>query len=68
MGEALISELTTATGLPEDLMTDELTRLIANAGLRPEQVTLDDLRKILAEYVQDILLAAQEEHSSEQGR
>ena len=58
MGEALIGELTEATGLPEELVDTELGRLITNAGKIRDDVTLDDLRAILAEYVQDVLLEA----------
>lgn len=64
MGEALIGELTDATGLPKELVDTELGRLITNAGMIREDVTLDDLRVILAEYVQDVLLAAKEAHEN----
>ena len=56
MGEALLTEVTSATGLPEKLVTDELTRLVQNAGLSTDAVTLDDLREILADYLQDVML------------
>lgn len=56
MGDALLDQVTVATGLPEDLVTDELTRLLKNAGVAKEAVTLDDLREILADYLQDIML------------
>ncbi len=67
MGEKLLGEITAATGLPEDLVTDELTRLIEAAGLNPQNTTLEDLRRILAEYVQDVLLAAKDNFEALKG-
>lgn len=66
MGEVLIGELTEATGLPKELVDSELGRLIDNAGKIRDDVTLDDLRVILAEYVQDVLLAAKEAQEKEE--
>jgi hypothetical protein len=58
MGEELFAQLTAATGLPKDAMSAELDRLLAKAGVAKEKMTLEDLRRVLAEYVQDILLSA----------
>ncbi|MES2963732.1 MAG: hypothetical protein V4760_07555 [Bdellovibrionota bacterium] len=66
MGNALIGELTEATGLPKELVDSELGRLIDASGKIRDDVTLDDLRVILAEYVQDVLLAAKEAHEAEE--
>jgi hypothetical protein len=63
VGEKLLADVASATGLPEDLVTVELNRLVAKAGKKPEDMTLEDLRLILAEYVQDVLLAAHREFS-----
>jgi hypothetical protein len=63
MGERLLTDLAEATGLPSDLVTDELGRLIQGAGLAKSDITLDDLRAILADYMQEILLSAKEEIS-----
>lgn len=63
MGEELFGQVTVATGLPADLVSDELERLLGKAGIKREDLTLEDLRRILAEYVQDVLLAAKEEFS-----
>ncbi len=60
MGKQLLNDLATATGLPENLITDELGELISRAGLDSQTLTLDDLRGVLAEYLQDILLDARE--------
>jgi hypothetical protein len=63
MGEKLLGEITEATGLPKELVSAELVRLIEAAGLTPAETTLDDLRKILANYVQDVLLEAKQDFS-----
>lgn len=63
MGEQLLIDVASATGLPEDMVTRELGELIKKAGLDPARLTLEDLRQILAEYVQDVLLAAHTEYA-----
>lgn len=57
-GARLLSEVTEATGLPNDLVGDELSRLLASAGLSQETLTLDDLREVLAAYLQDVIVDA----------
>lgn len=61
MGDELFGEVTDATGLPTDLVSNELESLLNQAGIRREEMTIEDLRKVLANYVQDVLLAAKEE-------
>lgn len=61
MGEQLFGEVTAATGLPTDLIADELARLIEAAGVEKSEMTLEDLRRILAEYVQDVLVSVKDE-------
>jgi hypothetical protein len=58
MGDALIKELIGHTDLESDPVERELIRLIEKAGLTRETVTLEDIREILAEYVQETLLEA----------
>lgn len=57
-GTELLNELTNATGLPDDLIGNELTRLVLTAGKSTDDVSLDDLRDMLATYLQDVLLEA----------
>ena len=59
-GTKLITEIAANTGLPEATMTKELGRLIEGAGLDTKIVSLDDLRRVLADYAQEILLSAKE--------
>jgi|GEM_PF-2089001 len=59
-GKTLINEIASNTGLPQDLMTNELGRLIEGAGFDSNVVSLDDLRRVLAEYAQEVLLSAKQ--------
>lgn len=61
MGEALIKTLVEQTDLPADPVERELSRLIDKAGLTKETITLEDIREILAEYLQETLLEAKDE-------
>lgn len=63
MGEDLIGQIAIATGLPTELIRGELARLLESAGLRSDSATLEDVRAVLAEYVQDVLVSAKEEFS-----
>ncbi len=56
MGEALIKQLVNHTDLPSQLVEEELIRLIEKAGFKKETVTLENLREVLAEYLQDTLI------------
>ena len=49
MGDKLLNQISEATGLPENLVNDELSRLVSEAGKEPSEATLEDLRDILAE-------------------
>ena len=43
------------------MITSELDKIIQAAGLSKDLMTLEDLRRVLSEYVQDILVAAKED-------
>ena len=57
-GPKIFEILIEATGLPKDSIQKELTSVLATSGLNPDEVTLDDLREVLANYLQDALLEA----------
>lgn len=61
IGKKLFDQVTEATGLPNDLVAGELRTLLRQAEIEPENMSLDDLRRVLAEYVQDILLSVKDE-------
>lgn len=59
-GMELLNELSAATGLPDVLIGEELSRIVADAGKTTESITLDELREMLASYLQDVLLDAKD--------
>ena len=54
-GLALLRVLIQSTGLPMDAVEREIKRLLQARNLRPEDLTLEDVREILAFYLQDVL-------------
>jgi predicted DNA-binding transcriptional regulator YafY len=63
MGNALLEMVILATGLPEGEIRRELQTLLIQHGKKAETLTTDELREMMAEYLQDVLLAAKERHS-----
>ena len=61
MGNKLFSEVTGLTGLPDELIGTELAALLEDKGLKPEQLTLDQLREVLADYLSELALEWNEE-------
>lgn len=59
-GMELLNELSAATGLPDALIGEELSRIVASAGKTTDSITLDELREMLASYLQDVLLDAKD--------
>lgn len=62
-GEKLVKKITLATDLPDELMESELCSLIKDAGYSPENITLDELRQIMTQYLQKVILNAKKEYS-----
>jgi hypothetical protein len=62
-GSKLIQDIAAATGLPENSATSELQRIIESAGKNSENISLDEIRVLLADYLQDILLEAKESYA-----
>lgn len=56
MGENLAKTLIAATGLPQDPIERELNALLLKYGKDAESLTLDELREIMAEYLQLVFL------------
>lgn len=57
-GQELFRALILATGLPEHEIEPELLALMQTRGLTMEKLTLEDVRELLATYLQDVLLEA----------
>ncbi len=65
MAESLLGQLSKATGLPQEMVERELERLIGKSG-KDSSLQLDELREILAEYLQEVLLQAQAEFRTDE--
>ena len=61
-GMSLLRALIEATGLPAEAVDREIQRLCTAHNLNPENVTLEDLRDVLASYLQDVLVEAKAEY------
>jgi hypothetical protein len=59
-GTGLLRVLIEATGLPPAAVENELQRLLAARGLDAARVTLEDLREVLAAYLQETLVEAKD--------
>lgn len=62
-GKKLFSEVTELTGLPEELISEELKSLLERKGVVPEQMTMESLREALADYLTEVI--TQMEHEDE---
>ena len=54
-GNQLFSQVTELTGLPEELISEELKTLLERKGVAPEQVTMESLREALADYLSQVI-------------
>ncbi len=54
MGNDLFREVTLLTGLPDELIGEELTQLLESKGVAPNELTLDSLRLAVEEYLKQI--------------
>jgi hypothetical protein len=59
-GNEIFKTITAATGLPEDLIRRELAKILANKGIAQDEVTMDDLRAALADYLREVILHAKD--------
>lgn len=61
MGNQLFREITDLTGLPEDLIGEELKQLLELKGVAPEQMTMDSLREALSNYLKEVSVQMEDE-------
>lgn len=54
----LLKLLIQSTGLPEEAVEREVAKLLVRRNLNPENLSLDDIREMLACYLQDVLVEA----------
>jgi hypothetical protein len=57
-GKALIQAVLRATGLGSQSLEKELKRVLKSSNASEETLTLEQLREVLASYLQDVLLEA----------
>lgn len=55
-GTNLISELRETSGLDQDFFDSQMGSLIQTYSLNPESLELDQLREVLADYLQALIL------------
>lgn len=61
VGQELYETLTLLTGLPEDFVRREFSNLITKNNLDINTLTVDDVRNVLADFLQDTLLSLKTE-------
>lgn len=54
MGNELFREVKLLTGLPDDLIGEELTQLLESKGVAPNELTLESLRVAVEDYLKQI--------------
>lgn len=64
MGVNLAKTLIEATGLPEDPVKRELDSLLSQHGKDAANLTLEELREVMADYLQSVFLELQNEKSA----
>lgn len=60
-GRQLFEILIHATGLPEQSCSREVERLLTKSHRDVETLTIEDLRDVLADYLQDVLVETKED-------
>lgn len=64
MGKNLAETVVEATGLPTTAVEKEFNTLLKNHGTTAEDMTIDDLREMMAEYLQTVFLELAEQENS----
>jgi len=53
-GSELLTEVASLTGLPVDWVQTELTQIVKDSGHTPEQLTLEELRASMLQYLEEM--------------
>ena len=56
----LLKDLIESCGLPDDLIFREILRMIEQSGLEPESIDLAQLRRLMVDYLQEVLPRAKD--------
>jgi hypothetical protein len=62
-GKELIETLISATGLPDQAVDRELQKMMSADGIGADELTLERLRELIANYLQDVLVEAKDQFS-----
>lgn len=62
-GLPLIDSIVSATGLPLESVRSELLEIASKSNTELDSLTLDDVRALLAEYMQEVLVQALKDYS-----
>ncbi|MES2768380.1 MAG: hypothetical protein V4596_04475 [Bdellovibrionota bacterium] len=62
MDDNLFEKIVKSTGLPEELVTQDFLKKISDKGFEKSTLTLDQIRDVLADYLQDVILQVREEY------
>lgn len=60
-GHDLLKTICRSTDISSQTLEKELNRLLDKNGVSAENLTLDQLREVLADYLQDVLLEAKKQ-------
>lgn len=61
MDDNLFEQIVKNTGLPEELISQDFLKRISEKGFQKSSLTIDQIRDVLAEYLQDVILQARED-------
>lgn len=64
MKNPLLTQVMEQTGLPQNALEKEVTRVLTAHGLTEENVGLEELRQVLADYLQEVFLEIGAEENS----
>lgn len=65
MKNPMLTDLIENCGLPQEMISKEVHHLIKSHGFSEDSLTLEQLREVMADYMQNILLDLKEEYSKE---
>lgn len=59
-GNEIFRTITEATGLPEEMIRQELGKILAAKGIARDEVTMEDIRTALADYLREVIIHAKD--------
>ncbi len=60
MSNELFKKVTESTGLPANLVSNELGKLLSKKGLNASDMTMEELRQVLSQYLKDVIIQAKD--------